>query len=483
MRDADDAVRLVSGLLRRGESGEAFRERIRTETWTASESGLLAPALAEESGTAVRIRREGSLLLVARSGAGPEALRDAVREAGRRAGSAPFFKAHRGAAPPPGPHAPASGRTRRKGARRRSPPAFARALPDPRGLTLSVEVSRVVTERTVVTPRALLPCGVRTRLVASGTIRRAGSERPFSFQSARPFGEAADALAAALREATRPVVGPSSRARARRRRLLPFRRLGLLARGRRTRPRGRRRRARLGALAREGGRRRPARPRRRRRPGPERPPGRLRGRRRGDARPRRAAPRRAASSRDSSPTGAPGAVDTNGHGRTSSFRRPPRVRMSNLVASAGEASLDELLERCGDGLYVREVASGSADPESGRFVLLVSAADARAARTAGRAARPLRPDRRDPLGPRLRRGDLGERGPPGDGTLGLREGGRRRPRRRRGRRAPRPRPHREDGTSMTHVRRRRALRAGARRRGGRRRGRRALRAARRRSSS
>ena len=71
MRDADDAVKLVSGLLRRGESGEAFRERTRTETWTASESGLLAPALAEESGTAVRIRREGSLLLVARSGAAP----------------------------------------------------------------------------------------------------------------------------------------------------------------------------------------------------------------------------------------------------------------------------------------------------------------------------------------------------------------------------------------------------------------------------
>ena len=45
-RDADDAVRLGSGLLRRGESGEAFRERVRTETWTASESGLLAPAVA-----------------------------------------------------------------------------------------------------------------------------------------------------------------------------------------------------------------------------------------------------------------------------------------------------------------------------------------------------------------------------------------------------------------------------------------------------
>src|SRR5512145_3538414 len=95
-RDADDAVRLVSGLLRRGETGEAFRERVRTESWSATESGLLAPALSVESGTAVRIRREGRLLLVARSGAGPEALRDAVREAARHAGNAPFFKAHRG---------------------------------------------------------------------------------------------------------------------------------------------------------------------------------------------------------------------------------------------------------------------------------------------------------------------------------------------------------------------------------------------------
>ena len=83
-----------------------------------------------------------------------------------------------------------------------------------------------------------------------------------------------------------------------------------------------------------------------------------------------------------------GAVDSNGHGRTSSFRRPPRVRMANLVACAGEVSLDELLDRCGDGIYVREVASGSADPESGRFVLLVSAADAV---RRGRRGAPLAP--------------------------------------------------------------------------------------------
>ncbi len=373
LRDADDAVKLVSGLLRRGESGEAFRERTRTETWTASESGLLSPALAEESGTAVRIRREGSLLLVARSGAGPEALRDAVREAGRRAGSAPFFKAHRGAAPAPlaaGPERPdeEDGRTVALAA------AFARALPDPRGLALSVEVSHIVTERTVITPRALLPCGVRTRLVASGTIRRAGSQRPFSFQSARPFGEAADALAASLREAARPssgtppapgpinvvfspsaasvfwheVVGHALEADAGERGSVLSR-----VRGAAVAPAG------LHIVD---------------DPGRADLPGAYGVDDEGTL--ARAVPLLSGgvvtgllSDRRS------GAVDSNGHGRTSSFRRPPRARMANLVASAGDASLEELLDRCGDGVFVREIASGSADPESGRFVLLVSAAD------------------------------------------------------------------------------------------------------------
>ncbi|HYN41782.1 MAG TPA: TldD/PmbA family protein, partial [Thermoanaerobaculia bacterium] len=252
--------------------------------------------------------------------------------------------------------------------------AFARALPDPRGLALSVEVSRVVTERTVVTPRALLPCGVRTRLVASGTIRRAGSERPFSFQSARPFGEAVDALAAALREATRPtsglppatgsvdvvfspsaasvfwheVVGHALEADAGERGSVLSR-----VKGAAVAPSG------LDVVD---------------DPGRSDLPGAYGVDDEGTL--ARAVPLLVGgvvagllSDRRS------GAVDSNGHGRTSSYRRPPRVRMANLVASAGEASLDELLDRCGDGIYVREVASGSADPESGRFVLLVSAAD------------------------------------------------------------------------------------------------------------
>jgi TldD protein len=385
-RDADDAVRLVAGLLRRGEAGEAFRERIRTETWTASESGLLAPALAEESGTAVRIRRDGNLLLVARSGAGPEALRDAVREAGRLAGNAPFFKAHRATGGAPARMLPErpdeeEGRTAALAA------AIARALPDPRGLTVVVEVSRILAERTVVTPRALLPCGARSRLVASGTIRRSGFERSFSFQSARPWSEAADALATALREAARPapglppapgpvdvvfspsaasvfwheVVGHALEADAGERGSVLSR-----VKGAAVAPAG------LDVVD---------------DPGRSDLPGAYLVDDEGTL--ARAVPLLMGgvvtgllADRRSGP------LDSNGHGRTSSFRRPPRVRMANLVATAGKATLDELLDRCGDGVYVREISSGSADPESGRFVLLVSAADAV---RRGRRASPLAP--------------------------------------------------------------------------------------------
>jgi hypothetical protein len=88
--DAAEAVRLVAGMLRRGESGEALRERRTVESWTANEAGLLSPATYEEAGTAVRVRRERESLLVARPGVGPAALREAVRDAARRAGGAPF---------------------------------------------------------------------------------------------------------------------------------------------------------------------------------------------------------------------------------------------------------------------------------------------------------------------------------------------------------------------------------------------------------
>jgi TldD protein len=386
VRDADDAVRLVSGLLRRGESGEALRERVRAETWSASESGLLAPAHSEESGTAVRIRRDGALLLVARSGAGPEALRDAVREAGRLAGNAPFFKAHRNvpSAPPRSSHEAGEdeeGRTAALAA------AFARAFPDPRGLSATLEVSRVVTERTVVTARALLPCGGRTRLVARGSLRRSGSERPFAFQSARPFGEAADALAVALREATRPVAGlppapgpvdvlfSPSAASAFWHEVVGHpleadtgERGSVLSRvkGAAVAPAG------LDVVD---------------DPGRVDLPGAYGVDDEGTV--ARSVPLLLGgvvsgllSDRRSGP------LDSNGHGRSSSFRRPPRARMSNLVTTAGTASLDELLERCGDGVFVREVSSGFADPESGRFVLHVSSAEAI---RRGRRGAPLAP--------------------------------------------------------------------------------------------
>ena len=386
LRDAEDAVRLVSGLLRRGESGEALRERVRAETWSASESGLLAPALSEESGTAVRIRREGALLLVARSGAGPETLRDAVREAGRIAGNAPFFKAHRAVPPaPPRPAHDASEEEERRTAALAA--ALARAFPDPRGLSATVEVSHVVTERTVVTSRALLPCGARARLVARGTVRRAGSERPFAFQSARPFGEAAEALAAALREATRPVAGlppvpgpvdvvfSPSAASAFWHEVVGHpleadtgERGSVLSRvkGAAVAPAG------LDVVD---------------DPGRLDLPGAYGVDDEGTV--ARAVPLLQSgvvsgllSDRRSGP------LDSNGHGRTSSFRRPPRARMSNLVTTAGTASLEELLERCGDGVYVREVAGGFADPESGRFVLHVSSAEAV---RRGRRGAPLAP--------------------------------------------------------------------------------------------
>jgi TldD protein len=67
-------------------------------------------------------------------------------------------------------------------------------------------------------------------------------------------------------------------------------------------------------------------------------------------------------------------ANANGHGRTPDYRRPVRARMSNLVVLAGRASMEDLLANLGTGLLVHEVSAGSADPESGRFVLLVERA-------------------------------------------------------------------------------------------------------------
>ena len=370
-QDAEDAVRIVSGLLRRGESGEAFRERRRRVSWTATEAGLLAPAFADERGTAVRLRRGRESLLVAREGDGPEALREAVREASRRAGGSPFLKS-RGVAQARA-EAEASAPDEEERAAQLGA-ALHRALPDPRGLSLSLMVARVAVSRAVVTAREIVACGTVRCLEATGVLRRASAARPFAFQTSAPWAPALDALARALSEAARPV--PAHRA----------------ARGRVDvvfSP---------GAasvfwheavghpLEAEGGER-------------------------GSVLTRvaRAAVAPAGVFVTADPTrgdlpgsyladdeGTParsvalltdGCVDglvtdrrtagqaSNGHARCGDFRRPPRPRLSNVVVSPGRASRDELLEACGNGLYVREISAAHADPESGRFTLFVESAD------------------------------------------------------------------------------------------------------------
>lgn len=387
-RDADDAVRLVRGVLRRGETGEAFRERRRTLSWAVSEAGLLAPSLAEERGTAVRVRRGGAALLVAREGDGPETLRECVREAARQSGSAPFFKSGRRAASP----RPAEEEPGRHGAEDERftsllAEALARALPDPRGVRLEAVVSLVSLGRLVVGPRGAVPCGTVTRLEASGGFRRLDGQRPFSFQSARPLSTAFDELALALSAAARPspslpppqgevdvVLSPAAAA------VFWHEVVGhaLEAEGSES----------ASSLARVAGA--AVAPRGlflRDDPGRSDLPGGYRFDDEGVA--SRVVPllvdgtvgELLTDRRTAGPL-------SNGHGRVSDFRRLPRPRMSNLVVPPGRAALDELLDRCGSGLLVREVSSGAADPESGRFVLFVESADLV---RRGKAAAPVSP--------------------------------------------------------------------------------------------
>jgi predicted Zn-dependent protease len=370
--DAHEAVRLVAGLVRRGVEGEAFRERRRITSFSANESGLLAPSVVEERGTAVRLREGSRLLLVARAGDDPESLRETVREAARRGGGAPFFKgarlAPRGAARSAAPAGDEEALAAAFAA------ALARGVPDPRGLSLSLRLARVQSARVVVTPRALLPCGETVRILVTGSVGRAGMRRGFAFQSARPLSEAALALASFLQAALRPVtrLGPpegetdivfSPQAAA----VFWHEVVGhpLEADG----TAGGSVLARVpGALVAPASYSVHDDPRRADLPGgypvddegvPARPvPLLLEGRVAGTLTDRRSA-----------------AGASNGHGRTSDWRRPPAARMSNLVVAAGRAPLGELFERCSRGLYVKEVSSGSADPESGRFVLFVESAE------------------------------------------------------------------------------------------------------------
>jgi TldD protein len=367
--DADDAVRIVSGLLRRGDHGEVFRERRTTVAWSASEAGLLQPAHSEERGTAARIRRGREALLIARDGDGPEALRDVVRDAARRAGGSPFFKARpKAAAPAPPREAGEEERTAALAA------AIARAFPDPRGLSLSLSIARVRVTRAVVTSRALVLCGSASRLVATGLVRRADGTRPFAFQSAATFGNAVDALSRALAEAARPVAAAPPPAGTTDVVLSPAAASVFWHEvvGHPLEAEGGEHRSVLArvpnAVVGPPGLFVTADPTRRDLPGsfdcddegtPARPVPLLEeGRVTGLLTDRRTA-----------------GGSSNGHGRCSDYRRPPRPRLSNLVVPAGGLPLAALLERCGSGLYVREISSGSTDPESGRFLLVVEAAD------------------------------------------------------------------------------------------------------------
>lgn len=363
-------MRLVAAMLRRGESGEAMRERRLVTSWSASEAGLLSPATLDERGTAVRVRRASGALLVARAGNGPDALREAIREAGRRGGTSPFLKTSRAG----GKRRDADGDSLREddlGAPVAA--ALARVLADPRGVSLSLSVSSVSVSRAVVTARAYLPCGTVRRLEASGRVVRGGALRTFAFQSAAPLNVAAEAFERALKDALRPaprvappagevdvVLSPSASA------VFWHEAVGhalesegkeqgsVLARV-------------VGAVVGPPGLEV------RDDPTSSGPGGYLVDDEGVAARPTPLVRdgRVAGLLTDRHTAGA----ESNGHGRVPDYRRPPRARMSNLVVAPGEAELGELLERCGTGVYVREISSGHADPESGRFVLLVEAAD------------------------------------------------------------------------------------------------------------
>ncbi len=368
--DAEDAVRIVSGMLRRGEGGEAFRERRRAITWSATEAGLQAPSIVEERGTAVRVSKGRDSLLVACDGDGPEALREAVREASHRAGGAPFFKTknpapRRGDRGPSGPEE--EGRATLLAA------AVTRAIPDPRGLSLALAISRVTVSRAVVSGRDFVPCGDSTRLEATGVLRRPAATRTFAFQSSAAFPAACDAFAKALAEATRPV--PAHRA--------PEGSVDVVLSpeaasvfwheavghpleaesGDRTSVLTRVARAAVAPPAFSV----TCDPTRRDLPGSYLADD--------EGTPARAVPlleegRVTGVLTDRRTSG----TDSNGHGRCGDFRRPPRPRLSTLLVAAGRASRDELLDACGNGLYVREISAGHTDPESGRFSLFVESA-------------------------------------------------------------------------------------------------------------
>jgi predicted Zn-dependent protease len=382
--DAEDAIRIVSGLLRRGDHGEAFRERRTVTAWSATEAGLLAPSVTEERGTAIRIRLAQGALLFAREGDGPEALRAIARDASRRAGGSPFLKPH---LRPSRPADPGPGRAPEDDYATLLARALASALPDPRGLELRLTVSHVVVTRAVITARAFLPCGTTSRLLATGCVRRSDATRSFSFQSAELPSAAVEGLARALKEALRPVPksppqpGPVDVVLAPAAASVFWHEV-------------------VGHPLEAGGGHRPSALSRVPRaavgpaglfvtddPGAPDLPGSFRFDDEGT--PALRVPLiedgRVVGILTDRRTGGEG---SNGHGRAADYRRAPSPRLSNLVVPPGDAPLEELIGRCGAGLLVREIGAGSLEPESGRFLLFVAAADTI---RRGRLASPVAP--------------------------------------------------------------------------------------------
>ncbi len=68
-------------------------------------------------------------------------------------------------------------------------------------------------------------------------------------------------------------------------------------------------------------------------------------------------------------TGRRGGAATTGNAGRGSYRTPPSVSTTNLVLEAGGASLEDLVARAGDGLYVASVAGlhSGVNPVSGTF--------------------------------------------------------------------------------------------------------------------
>ena len=83
-----------------------------------------------------------------------------------------------------------------------------------------------------------------------------------------------------------------------------------------------------------------------------------------------------------------GGAASTGNAARASYRSPPSVSPSNLMIEPGELSLEGLLERAGDGVYVTEVAGlhSGVNPVTGRYSV---GATGRAIRC-GELAEPLR---------------------------------------------------------------------------------------------